>query len=233
MKLSFAALAIATMTGSASAGLIFNPPVPFTQYNGDCETGTVLYKGNVDGIKMIENASFCISESLEGEENTAYSRVDIVECTADKIYENWFTCEDSECKDCGNEYKAYTSWESIDPENLVGYCYDYTFSADEQPVSATRKTGTFNEVRQINYNFDADADPEDAMMYVKMMDDNSCIAAGRPTDSTGLKQASEDNIEDHSGEDHSDNEDVAESGASALAASAAVAMAVATTMLLA
>lgn len=226
MKLSFAALTIATMAGSASAGLIFNPPIPFTQYDGDCQTGDILYNGKVDAINMVEYGSFCISEGLEGEENTVYSRVDIVECTADKIYENWFTCEDSECKDCGNEYKAFTSWESIDPENLVGYCYDYSFSIDEQPVSATRKVGTFNEVRKINYNFDADADPEDSMMYVKMMDDNSCIAAGRPTDST------QDNTEDHSGEDHSHSEGVAESGASVLAASAVVAMAAATSMLL-
>merc|ERR1712194_317524 len=144
--------------------------------------------------------------------------------TADKIYENWLTCEDSDCKVCDGEFMAFTTWESIDPENLVGYCYDYSFSMDVQAVASTRKIGTFNEVRNINYNFDADADPEDARMYVKMMDDNSCIADGRPTDSTE-QDNTEDNTEDHSGEDHSHSEDEAESGASALAASAVVTMA--------
>ena len=227
MKLSINALALASMAGFASATQIFDPPIPFIQYDGNCD-GDVIYTGGVVSINKLEEGSFCIAdiiEDTEGNTETAYSRVDVVSCTDDKIYEDWHSC-DTDCVTCESEYQAYTNWESTSPDELVGFCFDYFFSLDDITVATTR---SFQDVKQINFAFADDAEPEDVKAYLAMMDENSCIAAGSPaveiskgTDTTDVP----DDVADV-------DADAGESGASTLAATAAVAMAAATTMLLA
>ena len=181
MKLSFTALAVAAMAGSTSAAITFNPPIPFTQFDGDCNE-EVVYTGEVMSISKLGYGSFCVTDNINTENGSmlAYSKVDIFECGTERIYENWHHCTDMTCGDCESEYQAYTNWDSIDPDNLVGFCYDYTFSMDEVIQKAERKVNTFNEVRQINFSFNANANPEDVKLYTEMMDDNSCIADGPP-----------------------------------------------------
>lgn len=222
MKLSIAALALA-MAGSASAKIVFSPPLAFTQYDGDC-SGDVLYTGEVVSIEDLGMSSFCIADNIETEEGTivSFSKVEIVSCTEDKIYENWYTC-DEDCADCSDVYHAYTNWESVGPDSVVGYCYDYTFSMDT--VKTERMVvGTFEETRQINFSFDASGSEEDAKMYVDMLDAGSCIAAGPPVAET-MPEVEDVTVEEP--------EEEIESGASTLAATAAVAMGAVATMLLA
>lgn len=227
MKLSFSALAVAAMAGSASAALDFDPPIPFTQYDGDC-TGSVLYSGEVVSIKMMEYGSFCVADNIMvgDETQVAYSRVDIVQCEADKIYENWLNCDDADCSSCEAEYKAYTTWDSIEPADLIGHCYDYTFSADAITKSTRKVAGSFNEVHKVNFSFDDDADPADAKAYTELMDQNSCIAYGPP--------AVDSNVATPVDEENEEEPDEVDSGASAIGATAAatVALAAATAMML-
>lgn len=220
MKLSIAALALA-MAGSASAKIEFSPPLAFTQFDGDC-SGDVLYTGEVVSIEDLGMSSFCIADNIETEDGTivSFSKVEIVSCTEDKIYENWYTC-DEDCADCSDVYHAYTNWDSVGPESITGFCYDYTFSMDT--VKSERMVvGTFDETRQINFSFDASASEEDAKMYTDMLDAGSCIVDGPPVAETMPEV-----------EDEEPEADEIDSGASTLAATAAVAMGAVATMLLA
>lgn len=231
MKLSFSALSFAAMAGSVSASLTFNPPIPFTQYDGDC-SGDVLYKGEVVSIKKMEYGSFCVVDniSVDGETLEAFSRVDIVQCEADKIYENWNKCSDAECSECEAEYKAYTGWDSIAPTNLVGHCYDYTFSADAISKSVRKVAGTFENTQKVNFAFDPESNPEDAEAYVKLMDDNSCIAYGPPDVDTNMESPSAEGEEAEESAGPSDDETA--SGAITVGATATVALAAATAMMM-
>jgi hypothetical protein len=223
MKLSFTTLAVAAMAGSASAGVTFDPPIPFTQFDGDCDE-EVVYTGEVVSINKLDYGSFCIADNINTADGpvVAYSKVDIFECDTERIYENWHHCTDDTCGECESEYQAYTNWDSIDPDNLVGFCYDYTFSMDVTE-KIERKVTTFNSVRQINFSFDAYANPEDVKLYTEMMDENSCIALGPP-----LMQSTTND------EPTADEDVAALSGASTLAATAAtLAMSAATIVLLA
>ncbi len=228
MKLSFA-LALATMTGSASAGVIFNPPLSFTQFDGGC-SGETLYTGEIVSIAELDYGAFCISDNIDTDEGTivSYSKVEISKCTEDKIYEDWSTCDEG-CASCEPAYHAYTSWDSIAPETVVGYCYEYIFSMDN--IAATR---SFTETRQINFSFDAGVNEEDAKTYVEMMDSASCIAAGAPVmDITKEAPSTEIPAEIEEETEVEEETEEIESGASTLAATAAVAMGAVATMLLA
>lgn len=228
MNLSFSALAIAAMAAPVSAKLTFDPPIPFTQYDGDC-SGDTLYTGEVVSIKTMEYGSFCVADNImyQGETTVAYSRVDIVECHADKIYENWNKCSDAECSDCEAEYKAFTGWDSINPENLVGYCYDYTFSADVITKSTRKVAGTFDEVMKVNFAFDESADAQDAKAYVELMDKNSCIDFGRPLETEAEGDAASTSADTPADADV----EAVDSGASTASAAATVAFAAAAAMM--
>ena len=240
-KLSLSALAVAAMAGSASAMLEFNPPIPFTQYDGTCD-GDVYYTGEVVSIKMVEYGSFCVADNIMfgGETTVAYSRVDIVQCDADKIYENWNKCYDAECGDCEPEYMAYTGWDSIAPDELIGYCYDYTFSADVITKSSRNIAGSFENTLKVNFSFDDSADPADVQAYVEMMDENSCIAYGPPSiDSNVEVEAEAESVDEETVVDVEDlvgdildavDEEV--SGATTAGATATVAFAAAATAMM-
>lgn len=239
MKLSLTTLALAAMSRSVSAGTnhasatftkLFTPPIPFTQYDTNCD-GDVLYTGSVASITKMEYGSFCISDNIVAEDGTtsvAYSKVVIAECAVDKIYENWSTCEDSACGECAAEYNAYTSWDSIDPESILDYCYDYTFSMDPIEKTSRNVAGTFESVMAVDFKFDDDADMDDVMTYLKTMDDNSCIVYGSPK--VAANKESEDSTDIEGIIIIEEEED---SGSSALVTSAAFFMAGATSMLLA
>jgi hypothetical protein len=228
MNLSFSALAIAAMAGPVAAKLTFEPPIPFTQYDGDC-SGDTLYTGEVLSIKTMEYGSFCIADNImfQGETSVAYSRVDIVECQADKIYENWNKCTDAECTDCEAEYRAFTGWDSIMPNNLIGHCYDYTFSADAITKSTRKVAGTFEEVMKVNFAFDESANAEDAQAYVELMDKNSCIDFGRPIET----EAGGDVASASADVDADADADSMDSGASTASAASTVALAAAAAMM--
>ena len=222
MKLATTTLALAAMAGSASATTVFIPPIPFSQYDGGCEE-EVIYTGELLSIEMIEEGTFCISDKFFTEEGTyvSHSKVDIVSCEAGRIYEDWSEC-DPGCMNCQPAYQAYTLWEDTNLNTAPGYCYDYFFSLDE----VTPRSTQFENVRQINFSFDATANAADVKTYIDMMDMNSCIKAGPP--------AVEEVVEIAPVETEVVSQVVEESGASAFAATAAVAMAAAaTTMLLA
>ncbi len=221
MKLAVSTLALAAMAGSASATTVFIPPLPFTQYDGGCSE-EVIYTGELLSIEMIEEGTFCISDKFFTDEGTyvSHSKVDIVSCEGDRIYEDWSEC-DPGCTNCEPAYQAYTLWEDTDANTSVGYCFDYFFSLDE----VTPRSTQFTNVRQINFSFDATANPADVKTYIEMMDMNSCIKGGQPAVET---------IEIAPVETEVVSQVVEESGASAFAATAAVAVAAAaTTMLLA
>lgn len=184
MKFSFAALAVATMTGSASASetLSFDPPIPFTQYDGSCG-GDVLYGGQVLSIKKMDYGSFCVADNIIAEDGTmsiAYSRLDIISCESDAIYENWSNCVDETCGDCEAEYKSYTTWDSINPEEGKDYCYNYTFSMDPFEATTRKVKGDFFNTMNIYFHFDPSADETDVKAYTQMIDNNSCISYGPP-----------------------------------------------------
>jgi len=181
MKLSFTALAVAAIAGSASAAITFNPPIPFTQFDGDCDE-EVVYTGEVVSINKLGYGSFCIADNINTADGSVitYSKVDVFECDTERVYENWHHCTDMTCGECESEYQAYTNWNSMDADNLIGFCFDYTFSMDAVIEKTERKVSTFNEVRQINFSFDANANREDVKLYTEMMDDNSCVANGPP-----------------------------------------------------
>jgi len=208
------------MAGTASANLVFEPPIPFTQYDGDCDSD-VVYHGAVKSIKKLDFGSFCVVDNIDTGVGIieAYSRVDIMDCTAEKIFESWSKCDDSDCTNCVAEYKAFTNWGTIRPDPIVGHCFEYTFSVDDI-TKATRMVGTFEEVKEIHFNFDEDADAADAEAYVKMMDDNSCISWWDPSDTVDISK-------------DADASDVDVSGASTLASTSVVAMAAGLAMILA
>lgn len=239
MKLLFSTLALAAMAGSASAKVVFDPPLGFTQFDGDCETGEPIYEGSVVSIEKISFGNFCVTDKITVEAVTfdSFSKVEILGCEAGKIYEIWHKCEDSTCGSCEAEYNAYTNWESIAPDNVIGYCYDYTFSAD--PISATtRSVPTFDNVRKINFSFNEGTNFEDAQTYVEMMDENSCIVEGEPEPEVTIVSPPKDTSVSKSMDEESDMEEVdigeadSDSGACTLAATAAVATAAATAMFL-
>ena len=234
MKLSLAALALATMTGSAAAESVFSPPITFTQFNGDC-SGEPVYRGAVSSIAMIEEGSFCFSSTIvvDGTEQLEWSRVNIVECTEDKIYEDWHNC-DTDCANCEVAYQAYTNWGSIKDDEVIGHCYDYFFAVDDA-VDATGATKRmFDATQQINFSFDLDNNAADVNTYVRMLDDNSCIKEGVPAADVTVDIPDPVVVaETPESEDEPVDTVDTESGASTLVATAAVAMAAATTMLLA
>merc|ERR1711933_468217 len=173
----------------------------------------MLYSGEVVRIKTMDYGSFCV---------------------ADKIYDDWNKCTDADCGDCEAEYKAYTGWDSIEPEELIGHCYDYTFSADEITKSVRMTAGTFEEVLKVHFSFDDNADPDDAAAYVELMDKNSCIDAGPPSIDSNVELTTENgetiDIEDKYVNDVLD--EIEESGATSAGAAASVALAAAAAMML-
>eukprot|EP00537_Pseudo-nitzschia_pungens_P010426 CAMPEP_0172382312 /NCGR_PEP_ID=MMETSP1061-20121228/281_1 /TAXON_ID=37318 /ORGANISM="Pseudo-nitzschia pungens, Strain cf. pungens" /LENGTH=229 /DNA_ID=CAMNT_0013110155 /DNA_START=29 /DNA_END=718 /DNA_ORIENTATION=+ len=197
MKFTVATFALATMAGSAAAGgetLSFDTPIPFTQFDGSC-TGDVLYAGEVMSIKKMDYGSFCVADNIiggDGTKSAAYSRLDVVACETDAIYENWSKCSDATCSDCVAEYKSYTGWDSINPDEGKDFCYRYTFSTDPIEKTTRKIKGQFFNSMDIFFHFNPSADADDVNAYVKMMDENSCIGYGPPayTPSTG-----KDNVE--------------------------------------
>jgi len=209
--------------------MTFEPPVPFTQYDGNCD-GDIMYTGNVQSIRKLEYGSFCVADEISNGDETvnSYSKVDIVKCDANNIYENWSECTDDTCGDCEESYQAHTDWASINPEPIVGYCYDYTFSLDPVEKMARKAAGTFINTREVNFKFDEDANAGDAKAYVEMMDGNSCIAYGQPDPEQSGTEVAQD---DSNKQTEEINED--DSGASALATTATIVLAAATIVLLA
>jgi len=232
MKLSITSLVLTSMAGFASAAEVFDPPIPFVQYDGSCDA-EVIYEGEIISIAKLTEGSFCIAENIvdeeTGEAEMSYSRVDVVECTEEKIYEDWHSC-DADCVTCDVDYMAYTNWESSKPEDLIGYCFDYFFSLDDISVASTRM---FEQTKQINFSFTDGAKTEDVEAYLNMMDNHSCIAAGPPTVEISKGTDTTDTEVPDDVADVDADADADDSGASSLVATAAVAMAAATTMLLA
>eukprot|EP00532_Pseudo-nitzschia_australis_P005445 CAMPEP_0168187368 /NCGR_PEP_ID=MMETSP0139_2-20121125/14991_1 /TAXON_ID=44445 /ORGANISM="Pseudo-nitzschia australis, Strain 10249 10 AB" /LENGTH=219 /DNA_ID=CAMNT_0008109563 /DNA_START=106 /DNA_END=765 /DNA_ORIENTATION=+ len=219
------------MAGSAAAGetISFAPPIPFTQFDSSCE-GDILYTGSVVSIKKITAGSFCVADNIVDEDGTssvAYSKVDIIACETDAIYENWAKCGDADCGDCEAEYKAYTGWDSINPASGASHCYDYTFSMDPMEKTTRKVKTEFFNTMDIYYRFDDDANADDIKAYVGMMDTYSCIAEGKPV---ATAATAEDPTKSAAEADPAVEEIV--SGSSALAATAAFAMASATAMLI-
>ena len=235
MKLSFAALTLAAMAGSTSA-LTFEPALAFTQFDGDCD-GEAIYNGAIQSITTMSDSTFCVVDSItdieSGESMMSFSKVEIIGCKSDKIYEQWHHCVDSNCGLCETSHQMYSTWDSVNPDNLLGFCYDYTVALEDTATKAERGIATFDQVASVRFSFDDDVDAADAAAYIEMMDMNSCIKDGPPPASEDHDDEDHDDHDhdhDHDDEDHDDEMD---SGASALATTAVVAMAAAaTTMLL-
>merc|ERR1712238_126016 len=109
-----------TMIGSTTAmeeqpAISFSAPIGFTQYMDTCE-GETLYSGRINKITMLDTGSFCVIDMIpveDGSETTAYSRLDVVDCTSDKVYDHWYKCTDELCADCEMEYRSYTAWNPL------------------------------------------------------------------------------------------------------------------------
>jgi len=182
-----------TIVGSVSAlKAEFSTPIAFTQYQDDCD-GTKLYEGLIDKVTKLDVGSFCVVDTITSEDGltseTAYSKLDVVSCNTDKIYDHWSKCTDDMCTDCTMEYRSFTAWDSHSPEDMMSHCYVYNFSMDDHttvkdsrnaPLGVT--VGTFDDIMTVAYNFDATDNEDDVAAYMSFVKDNSCIADGPPTE---------------------------------------------------
>lgn len=188
MKLSLSTLLAATMmaVGSSESSVEFDS-IAFIQYSGTCD-GEVLYDGEITGIKKLDEGKFCVSDILHAPDGDkeVFSRLDIVTCTADKVYENWLLCEDKDCASCNLEYRAYTTWDNVHPEDMMGHCYDYQFSTDDMVALQRNVLGPLDNTKSVDYMFGSDANEADVAAYRGFIHDNSCI---------GIGQASPENVD--------------------------------------
>jgi hypothetical protein len=190
-----ALIATTAIVGSVSAmdsSVEFSAPIAFTQHQDDCD-GTKLYEGLIDKITMLDMGSFCVVDTITSEDGltteTAYSKLEVVSCNTDKVYDHWSKCTDDTCSDCTMEYRSFTAWESHDPDDMMDHCYIYNFSMDDHttvkdsrnaPMGVT--VGTFDDIMTVAYNFDTADSEEDVAAYMNFVKDNSCIALGAPMD---------------------------------------------------
>ena len=192
-----ALIATTAIVGSVSAmedhSVEFSSPIAFTQYQDDCD-GTTLYDGLIDKITMLDMGSFCVVDTITSVDGltteTAYSKLDVVSCDTDKVYDHWYKCTDDTCSDCTMEYRSFTAWETYDPDDMMDHCYVYNFSMDgDTTVKDSRAghlspsdvpVGTFDDIMTVAYNFDAADSEEDVATYLNFVNDNSCIAQGAP-----------------------------------------------------
>jgi len=190
------AFVVATTMNAASAmegqpAISFSAPIGFTQYTDTCE-GEPLYSGRINKITMLDTGSFCVIDTIpgaDGSETTAYSRLDVVDCTSDKVYDHWYKCTDEMCADCEMEYRSYTAWESF-VSSSKDQCYTYHFTRDSLEGSVREErsapmqvtVGSFEDTITVSFNFDEDAVDNDVMAYLHFVKDNSCVALGKPSE---------------------------------------------------
>jgi hypothetical protein len=219
-----AALIATTIVGSVSAmedhSVEFSGPIAFTQYQDDCD-GTKLYDGLIDTVTMLDVGSFCVVDTITSSDGltteTAYSKLEVVSCNTDKVYDHWHKCTDDTCSDCTMEYRSFTAWESHNPDNMMDHCYVYNFSMDAHttvkdsrsaPLGVT--VGTFDDIMTVAYNFDAADSKVDVAAYMNFVKDNSCIAQGAPMeDPVGTEQDTTIGISKETSGDSSTPEDIA------------------------
>jgi len=195
-----------TMIGSTTAmeeqpAISFSAPIGFTQYMDTCE-GETLYSGRINKITMLDTGSFCVIDMIpgaDGSETTAYSRLDVVDCTSDKVYDHWYKCTDDMCADCEMEYRSYTAWESFVSAS-EDQCYTYHFTRDSLEGSVREErsapmqvtVGSFEDIITVSFNFDEDAVADDVTAYLDFIKDNSCVALGKPSEDPVYYKEKED-----------------------------------------
>lgn len=190
MKLSLSAALVATMTvgfASAQASVDFDP-INFLQFEGAC-SGDLLYAGQITGLKKIDEGKFCVANIRQSDndgDKIVYSRLDVIKCTEDKVYENWFLCEDSDCANCDLEYRAYTSWNDIHPADELAHCYDYQYSTDSMETLKRNILGPLKDTKSVDFMFGPGAVEADVAKYRGFIHDNSCVALGKPTPQDGV-----------------------------------------------
>ncbi|OEU10325.1 hypothetical protein FRACYDRAFT_247296 [Fragilariopsis cylindrus CCMP1102] len=141
-------IATTAIVGSVSAmedhSVEFSSPIAFTQYQDDCD-GTTLYDGLIDKITMLDMGSFCVVDTITSVDGltteTAYSKLDVVSCDTDKVYDHWYKCTDDTCSDCTMEYRSFTAWETYDPDDMMDHCYVYNFSMDGDTTTKESTAG--------------------------------------------------------------------------------------------
>mmetsp|Transcript_16842 Transcript_16842/g.19233 ORF Transcript_16842/g.19233 Transcript_16842/m.19233 type:complete len:252 (-) Transcript_16842:206-961(-) len=241
------AFVVATTMNTVSAmegqpAISFSAPIGFTQYMDTCE-GEPLYSGRINKITMLDTGSFCVIDTIpgaDGSETTAYSRLDVVDCTSDKVYDHWYKCTDEMCADCEMEYRSYTAWESF-VSSSKDQCYTYHFTRDSLEGSVREErsapmqvtVGSFEDTITVSFNFDEDAVDNDVMAYLHFVKDNSCVALGKPSEDpvyyvpkeTEVKQPTMDAMD-------AAKEEVSSSNTVAFSTVAVLVMAVATSMVL-
>mmetsp|Transcript_16843 Transcript_16843/g.19237 ORF Transcript_16843/g.19237 Transcript_16843/m.19237 type:complete len:253 (-) Transcript_16843:206-964(-) len=232
---------VSAMEGGQPA-ISFSAPIGFTQYMDTCE-GEPLYSGRINKITMLDTGSFCVIDTIpgaDGSETTAYSRLDVVDCTSDKVYDHWYKCTDEMCADCEMEYRSYTAWESF-VSSSKDQCYTYHFTRDSLEGSVREErsapmqvtVGSFEDTITVSFNFDEDAVDNDVMAYLHFVKDNSCVALGKPSEDpvyyvpkeTEVKQPTMDAMD-------AAKEEVSSSNTVAFSTVAVLVMAVATSMVL-
>ena len=179
MKLSLSTVLATTMSASAvrySHSSVEFEPIEFLQYETTCDEDKLLYKGQITGVQKIDEGKFCISDvvSAAGGDKDVYSRLDIIKCTEDKVYENWFLCEDKECASCSLEYRAYTSWADVFPEDELEHCYDYQYSTDPATALQRNVLGPLENTISVDYMFGPTANADDVATYRNFIQSNSC-----------------------------------------------------------
>jgi len=234
---------VSAMEGHEGHDLSFSTPIGFTQYMDTCE-GDTLYSGSINKITMLDSGSFCVIDTIPGEEDgtetTAYSRLDVVDCTSDKVYDHWFKCTDDMCADCEMEYRSFTAWESFAPVSK-DQCYTYHFTRDSLTESVREErsapmqvtVGSFEDIITVAFNFDDDAVEDDVAAYLNFVKDNSCVALGKPA----MEEPNVSISKETSGEEANMNGVVVDSSSNTVAfstatAAALVMMALATSMVL-
>ena len=150
-----------------SPSLEFDPPVPFTQYEGGCDedNANAVFNGKIASIAVMEWSQFCVEDIIDTV-GSLYSKLEI-DCTHDAIIENYSKCTEKTCSDCVPELLFTSPWLSVYPDLPTDHCFNSSYTID-------------GEERYIQYKFDETDNYDDAKSYHEMVNVNSCINSWQP-----------------------------------------------------
>jgi len=169
--------------------LTFSPPIGFSQYTSDtCDSDTLVFTGTIDGIKLIAEGEFCITQVLNDggsidAPTTMYTKLTNEICDIFGVQDRYKDCTDATCSDCSDEdnYLGLTMWDEIFPNPVEDHCFQQIFS----------NNGEDFEGDTTNVDFQIDTDSTDSgLQYTKFIVLNSCIKDFVSSDDTEFTEGS-------------------------------------------
>lgn len=155
---------------------MFEPPLAFTQYMGGCSEENFLISGMIESLEVLdEDGAFCLVDMVtdeDGNESEVYTKYVIDECTADGIFESYYTCDDSSCSSgCEANFIAYSP--PYGATSGLGACFNYTYSTDLDDTDSLFDGGSSFSIQT---QFDDDNDLTVVVYYLATIAENSCVA---------------------------------------------------------